>query len=75
MERYQSDLYSLSDEAFAIGGAVRYDQPDRGGKLSKELHSNEITISLDTVLLSPIKRFFLFLKNGIQRGRVRYSPY
>ena len=32
MERYTSDLYSLSDEAFAVGGAPRDDQPDRGGK-------------------------------------------
>ena len=31
MERYTSDLYSLSDEAFAVGGAPRDDQPDRGG--------------------------------------------
>jgi hypothetical protein len=32
MERYTSDLYSLSDEAYAVGGAPRDDQPDRGGK-------------------------------------------
>jgi hypothetical protein len=32
MEHYTSDLYSLSDEAFAVGGAPRDDQPDRGGK-------------------------------------------
>jgi hypothetical protein len=32
MERYTSDLYSLSDEAFAVGGAPRDDQPDHGGK-------------------------------------------
>jgi len=32
MERYTSDLYSLSDEAFTVGGAPRDDQPDCGGK-------------------------------------------
>ena len=32
MEHYTSDLYSLSDEAYAVGGAPRDDQPDRGGK-------------------------------------------
>jgi hypothetical protein len=31
MERYTLDLYSLSDEAFAVGGAPRDDQPDRDG--------------------------------------------
>ena len=37
MERYQSDLYSLTDEAFAIGGAPIDNQPDHGGKLSLKL--------------------------------------
>jgi len=32
MERYTSDLYSLSDEAYAVGGAPREYQPDCGGK-------------------------------------------
>jgi hypothetical protein len=71
MERYTSDLYSLSDEAFAVGGAPRDDQLDRGGKFSKEFDYNQITIWLYTVLLLPIKRFFFTLQNGIQRGRVR----
>jgi hypothetical protein len=37
MERFQSDLYSLTDEAFAEGGATIDDQPDRGGKFSIKL--------------------------------------
>jgi adenylate kinase len=32
MERYTSDLYSLSEEAYAVGGAPREYQPDHGGK-------------------------------------------
>jgi hypothetical protein len=60
MERYQSDLYSLSDEAFAVGGAPIDDQPDCGGKFSKKLQYNKITISLYIVLLSLIKLFFFF---------------
>jgi hypothetical protein len=32
MECYTSDLCYLSDEAFAVVGAPRDDQPDRGGK-------------------------------------------
>jgi hypothetical protein len=37
MERFQSDLYSLTDEAFAGGGAPIDDEPDRGGKFSLKL--------------------------------------
>jgi len=62
MERYTSDLYSLSDEAFAVGGAPRDDQLDRGGKFSKEFDYNQITIWLYTVLLLLIKQFFLLYK-------------
>jgi hypothetical protein len=32
IERYTSDLYSLTDEGFAVGGDPMDDQPDRGGK-------------------------------------------